>query len=710
MEFTEQFNFKRPIHHAVFSSPFFAGVDNSTSLIFFDRAKGKLSAVQKFNSPIPHPHHRATGSSINGRLLVLYFAQHKATYLLAFNSKKGKYLVVKKLFWSSEELECTEFDNQNHLFATGDNNGKVFVYNCKNGRLYATLPRRSDYIATMAFNRDGNLLAYSSYDKSLTIYDLHRNKVLYCGTGQMDGVIISIRFLHEKNRIVLGDRNGKVTLYDFLKKKTIRTLLFCPAWPMSMYVEENDKYLLVGDKKGNLHMADLENETAEKRIIHTSPYCILDIKLFGKMLYFIFENGEMKGVDTHAAQAKLEEAFSEENYRQCYALIENDPLLGFSATKEKLDARFEELLKESLGLIITGKLDEAKQMLKPFEADSKHYTKIQTNVKFAKKIYEFAQMINRGDLDMAYRVAASDEKYRELTIYEKLEADFSDAFDKAGYLLTAKIPDRIGANKMLAPYANVSAKAALIKKLFDQPTLFNKARLLYKQKEYGILGKLFEKYPLLKEAPVYREYADYASNLEFFFELHMEMQEFNEALEIALVVEKHFPKINARLKEEISRLKVTLSFMKAISEKSFLVALGLVSRNEFLIELPEYRKLDRFLNNRFEEAMAYGRAGEFEPMHKMLQGFLKNKNLQPRAIAIYKLYYIDQLVNDKLALDDAAWERGIHNYVGCFGKDDEIEQIARDAGKSDLLKQIDKGEYEAFSAECIKKVIYEDGE
>ena len=710
MEFSKQYNFKKPIHHVVFTGPFFAAVDNDTSLLFFNREKGKLSSAQKFNSPIPHPHHRATGSSSNGRLLVLYFSQHKATYLLAYQSQKGKYSVAKKLFWSSTELECTEFDYQNHLFATGDNDGKVFVYNCKNGRLYATLPRRSDYISTMAFNRDGNLLAYSGYDKSLTIYDLHRNKVLYSGTGQMDGVIIRIRFLHEKNRIILGDRNGKVTLYDFFKKKSIRTLMYTPAWPMSMYVEENDAYLLVGDKKGGLHLVDLEDENMPSRVIHTSPHCILDIRLFGKELYFVFENGEMKSVDLHGSQAKLAEAFDEGKYKQCYQMIESDPLLFHTETRKKLDTRFGELLKDALGLIIAGKLDDAVKLLKPFEADPKHAKKIQANIKFAKKIYDFAQLIAKGDLDMAYRTAQTDEKYRELSIYEKMEGEFSQAFDKATYHLTDKNPDIVTAQKALEHFSKVSVKGGLIKNLFAKPVLFNKARLLFKQKEYGILGKFFEKYPVVKEAPVYKEYADFASNLEFFFEMHMEMQEFTEALEIALVVEKHFPKLHLKMQEAISHLKVTISFIKAIEEKSFLVALGLVSRNEFLIELPEYRKLDRFLNTRFEEAMAYGRSGEFEPMHKMLQSFLKNKNLQPRAIGIYKLYYIDQLINEKLSLDDAAWERGMKNYIRCFGKDDEIEQIARDAGKGEILKQIDKGEYEAFSPECIKKVIYVEGE
>jgi hypothetical protein len=526
----------------------------------------------------------------------------------------------------------------------------------------------------------------------------------------MDGVIISIRFLHEKNLIVLGDRNGKVTLYDFLKKRTLRTLVNCPAWPMSMYVEENDKYLLVADKKGSLHLVDLEDELSESRVIHTAPYCILEIKLFGKELYFVFENGEMKSVDLHASQAALEEAFAAEEYKRCYRMMEADPLLFHAQTREKLDERFAALLKEAIGLIMSGKLNDATRLLKPFEADPRHAKKIQANIKFAKKIYEFAQLVSKGELDKVYRLAETDEKYRELSIFEKLEREFSEAFDKATFLLTDQNPDIAAAKKTLEAFAKVNAKGALIKNLFAKPVLFNKARLLFKQQEYGILGKFFEKYPVVKDAPVYKEYQDFASNLEFFFEMHMEMQEFNEALEIALIVEKHFPKILSRLKEAIAQLKVTIAFIKAIEEKSFLVALGLVSRNEFLIELPEYRKLDRFLNSRFEEAMAHGRAGEFEPMHKMLQAFLKNKNLQARAIGIYKLYYIEQLMNDKLSMDDAAWERGIRSYIRCLGKDDEIEQIARDADKVELLKQIEKEEHEAFSPDCIKKVIYDDGE
>ena len=144
----------------------------------------------------------------------------------------------------------------------------------------------------------------------------------------------------------------------------------------------------------------------------------------------------MKSIDLHGAQAGLEEAFGVNEYKKCYAMIESDPLLFFTETRRKLDLRFGELLKESIGLIMNGKLEEAVRLLKPFEADSRHAKKIQANIKFAKKIYDFAQLIAKGDLDMAYRVAQTDEKYKELSIFEKMEQDFSSAFDNATYLLT----------------------------------------------------------------------------------------------------------------------------------------------------------------------------------------------------------------------------------------------------------------------------------
>jgi len=707
MEFSAQYHFKRPIHHVIFSGEFFVGVDNETGFVYYDRQLNKLTTVQKFANPIPHPYHRATGSSANGKLALFYLYAKKGTYLLMYSEEKKRYVLVRELAWSKVELECSAFDNQNRLMATGDNEGKVQVYSCKNGKLYLSLPRRSDYIATMAFNGDGNILAYAAFDKSVTVYDLHRNKALYIGTGQSDAVIMGLRFLHHSNTMVLAGRDGKVTLYDFFKKKVLRTLMMCPAWPMSIYVEENDRYVIVADRGGSVHLVNLQDEDSSSVVLHKAPGAVLDIRNFGNSLYFVCETGEMQAVDMHEAKSALYQAFEAGEYKRCYALINENPLLYFAGVKKKLDEVFDELIKEAITLITAGDLAKAKTNLAPFEADEKHAKKINQTIRIAKKIHEFAQMVRRGELDKAYKTADTESFYKELPVYEKMEKEFKENFEKASLLLTTSPPDNPGARELLKPYMTISHKGGLIKNLFASPVPFSRALLLFKQKEYALLQKFFEKYPVLKDSPVCQEYNDYVSNLEFFFEFNMEMQEYKEALESVVVIEKYFPNMALRMKEDIARLKVIISFIHAVEEDAYLVAMGLASRNEFLIELPEYRKLDRFLNQRFDAAVAYARQGNYEKMVKILAPFVKNKNLQSRALSIYKLYYIEQIVADKSKLDNAAWETLFANYCHWFGVDDELHEIAASVGLIELVEEYDKKGCGPFDPKIFQEVIYQ---
>jgi len=97
MEFSSIINFKTPIHHVIFSGRFFIGVDNETGLLYYDRKAEKLVARHPFKNPVPHRHYHATGSSINGELLVVYLYRLKGSYLLHYNTQKNKYIVIKEL-------------------------------------------------------------------------------------------------------------------------------------------------------------------------------------------------------------------------------------------------------------------------------------------------------------------------------------------------------------------------------------------------------------------------------------------------------------------------------------------------------------------------------------------------------------------------------------------------------------------------------------
>ena len=691
-----EIDFKKPIHHAIFSKAFIAGVDNETGIRIFARKANKVIGVQKFNNPTPHRHHRATGSSENGRLLVIQLFKTKTTYLMLFDTQKGKYKIVKSLNWSSDdELECSAFDPQTKLLATGGNDGRVYVYTCKNGRLFQSLPPRSDYISTMLFNDEGNLLAYSSFDRSLTVYDLHRSKLLYTGDARMAGVIMSMAFVPDTHRMVLADREGKVSLYDYMLKKNIRTMANLPAWPMSVLVDPKGRYALVGDKTGHLYLMDIAEENAiETEIIYQSTYAILQMRIFESKIYLVTENGLIKTLDYESDEKAFAEYFEAGDYNACYDLMAKNSLLYFTDTRVKLDEVFEVNMKRLLGLIALGKLRDGKRMIAPFEKDPRHQSRIAGTIKQAQGIYEFSQLIKEQQYEKAYRLAESSDLLKEVGLYERLERKFEESFDKALKFLVL-MNDPIGARKAIQAFSNVAQKRALVQNLFNHPKVFRKGVTLHQKKEYQELEELALKNSYIKEAPFYQSYQRFVNNQEFFFDMHMEMEEYPEALEIAASVEKNFPKLAFAMREKITNLKTRLSFIHAVENNSVLVALRLVANNEFLTELPAYKKLDRMLGVRFDKAVESAQKGDFAGMHKILAPLYKNQQLKPRALSIYRVYYIEEMASAGSHVDDTAWKHAVKYYLKYFGRDDDLVRILRNNGKEHYLSVSESSEEEA---------------
>ncbi|MDQ1339980.1 MAG: hypothetical protein QG567_1136 [Campylobacterota bacterium] len=707
MNFSKVYNFKSPIHYVVFSDKFLAAVDNDTNIIFYDKQSDKLALKQSFQDPVPHPHVKSTSSNISGNLLCLYLQKAKASVLLFYKPEEKKFVLAKKLEWNTSRVECVAFDEQNKLFATGAEDGKVHIYSSKNGKLYESLPKKSDYIASLAFNKNGNLLAYTSYDKSLCVYDIHRNKMLYKGSARQTSVIMKNIFLNNANKIVLASRDGKVVLYDFFKKIIIKNILVCSSWATSLFVSEKDDFLVVADKSGQIYLCDLADEAGKSFIIYKSAYAVLDIKMFNEAVYFVFENGEVKALDLKKEYDDFKIAYENKDFALCYKMMEENKFLFFSDIRKKIDDSFSDILREAIKKISRNEENEAKKMLAPFASDERFNPKIQRNLKLAKKIFEFTDSVEKDDFVKAYRLAASDEVYKEFPAYLELEKKFITIFDNASDLLVKNPPEVIKAKKLLNIFMAIPQKRNLINNLFAQPIIYKKLQFLYEKKEYKALEELVEKHAIAKDSPFYKEFLDFKSNLEFFLELHMDMQEFDEALECALMIEKYFPDIYKKTKTQIDKLKITISFIQSVQNNSFFVAIGYVSRNEFLIELPEYKKLDKFLDKKFDLATDFARKLDFEEMNKILSVFVKNKNLKDRAIYIYKLFYIEQIQKNMGKFKNNEWEIVFKNYTDCFGVDDEIEQLAKNSNVESVLVQFKKERYEEFSTECIKSFVFE---
>lgn len=72
----------------------------------------------------------------------------------------------------SAQVDALDVSSDGALLATGDDNGKVMVWELKSGRQLQTLELEGGAVTTLAFGPRGRLLAGAAFDRSLTVWQL----------------------------------------------------------------------------------------------------------------------------------------------------------------------------------------------------------------------------------------------------------------------------------------------------------------------------------------------------------------------------------------------------------------------------------------------------------------------------------------------------------------------------------------------------------
>jgi len=186
------------------------------------------------------------------------------------------------------------------------------------------------------------IIAFSSYDKSITVFDINRGKTLYFGTGQIDDVALALKFLSDSTKLIIGSKSGKVILYDYLNKRTVKVLLSLSSWPVAIYRDKGDRFILVSDKNGNIYLSDI-NSDRESKNIYKSDSIVLNIVEKDEKIYFLFENGNIGLLDLHNSLSIFKRNFDEGDFENCSILLEQNELLEYSDLRHKLDEEFDKL-------------------------------------------------------------------------------------------------------------------------------------------------------------------------------------------------------------------------------------------------------------------------------------------------------------------------------------------------------------------------------
>jgi hypothetical protein len=686
MNFTSEFGVGSPIHHMILSENIAALLDNETVLHFINPAINKPSGTQEFGTKVDYAYYHGNSSSEDGRFLCLYFPEKIETKLFSFDDALKQYKPIANLDWSTSNTEVSRFSADGSLLAVGGNNGQVCIYRTDNGRLLTIAPRLNEYISAVCFNRDGSLVSYASFKKTLIIFDLSRFTML-SAYGHKE-VICVLAFMHKTSLMIVGARDNKVFIFDPIGGFAVRDLLVTVNRPMAIYIDIDDQYCFISDKAGYLYLLDLTAPEPDKEPIFNSKEVIVDIKKRGESIYFAFENGKVGIVDLAHERETFREAIADQNMSVMYDMMQANPILKFSASSAigNMDGKFAAAFEKAVLHIAMGNNNAAEADMGSLLTYPVYKNRFNGVIRHASKVMTFWQLIQSGQYQEAYKLAQEGDFYIKLPLYDIVERRYRERFKEAIRNLSSATPDPQKTREDLQLFSKVPSKDLPIKNMLRNPEIFNRALNALEKKDWRALSGLIDKFKMLKGSPIVLDYQDMIKAKSELFLALMSAGKYEEAKEIASFLKENAAVEMVSVKAEFEKLEIIENFRNIVKNKQYGLAMETAIKNPFLISSEPYKELDKMLTIRFRAAHIYATKCQFEPMDKMLRPFIKNIFTQNRAISVYKTIYLEQirLLGGRMA--QPHWINALKNYICRFGVDSELEVVVKKFDQEKLLE------------------------
>jgi WD40 repeat protein len=119
----------------------------------------------------------------------------------------------KALLGHTGNVLTVAFSPDGRRLASGDQNGKIVVWDLSNGTALATLQHHAERILTAAFSPDGHTLATGNSDGSIRLWNVEQGSPIRELVGHHYGVM-GLVFTPDGRTIVSGCADGIVKLWD----------------------------------------------------------------------------------------------------------------------------------------------------------------------------------------------------------------------------------------------------------------------------------------------------------------------------------------------------------------------------------------------------------------------------------------------------------------------------------------------------------------
>ncbi len=601
------FKINKKISYIYTNNKFLILVDEENRFFYFDESFKFIKGI-KFNLPSNKSDENGVKISTDAKYALIAIKN----VLTLWDLESKKHLAS---FLHKKDILSVAISKDNKYFASGDIEGKVFVYNLNLKKKTYELKKHRDFITDLSFYEDRSHLVAGGYDKCVIFYNLHtfdkKDKYYHLKPVKkikLDKYLISV------------DEIGTIINWDKLKKEFKDISKFYNNFRDFALFREyiiiaSDKNVIIYNLKDLVIENDnfLEFENIDK------------IAIFKEFLIISNKSGEIYFRSLFEEEKLFLDLIIKEDFKSAFELIDKNPFLKFSKGYERLNKIIELYINKAKDLFLTNEA-KALEILDKFLLIPQLREKIQKTINHFKNYKKFVFAIKKENFALAYFLANRYEMLKETKYYRLLEKRWEIAFEKAKeYALKG---DNLDVKEILEPFMIVKEKIPLIELLLNEPDVFKSLKEKLSERDFKGFFEIIKKYPELKNTAEYKKVINYANELYKFANKFISEEEFEKAKKAALIF-KNIEGFEDKAEKLLEEIKIGLKFLGYIQKKEYQKAFELTERYAFLKNLKSYKDLIKKHNDVYEKAEKLIANGKTEKAKELLQneGVLKRISL-----------------------------------------------------------------------------------
>ena len=333
-----------------------------------------------------------------------------------------------------------KFFNGN-LMISADKTGELIKWDFRKGKVLKRFDNMADIVIDFVSDEKQEFLFAITKEKRVYLYDFESGEIIFQEYIKLTEFPSALEYNANLNQLYVGCVDGSIYIYDLLKdEKELKDFIFKKEYtkayelikqnPILKRTKEYQELENIWEKTLNAIQKLLEKGEIEKAKYLFEPFKNEPIKRN------IFQNL----LNDYSEFEKFKNAVLNRKYPLAYSLVRKYPIFKESVYYKKMESDFKKVFNRARELIKLGKVDEAKEILKPFRGVSEKAALIQSlfnekmlydllrKLLLKRDFREFFEFINRYPFLMDTDEYESAMKYAK-ALYEKAK----EAIKKGNY-------------------------------------------------------------------------------------------------------------------------------------------------------------------------------------------------------------------------------------------------------------------------------------